>query len=380
MGPLGQESPALPPCPSRPRRRQELDAPGFSRLTSTVGRAPPPPGCALDSNRTIGIATSLLLALALLATGTTPAAIAQVPTLNPPELRCQQVTIDQAATFLAASLSARQACLQARLNGQLPAAVNCLASTGQDSGDPVTDARLRGAESQLAQAIAGNCTGINFSALGYPGPCPDPDGGAYDALNHANCLTTKVNETLALLLPIEYAPLPPDFGDLRNHDRSCQSDFATKAGRLLSLEFRARADCVFRQLDGRADPSAECRTELSRDEPATGDTKTDSDVLAAHKKVLAQVADSCGGVDLSDLGLPNMCPLPAGSVFGLAQLVECLFETHHGEVFRLLDVATPWASTCGNAIVDPPAEQCDDGDQSFARGDACMSDCRATMC
>ena len=318
--------------------------------------------------------------LAGVVAGWSPAAIAQLPTLDPPELRCQQATINQATDFLDASLSARQTCLQAQLNGKLPATVNCLASTGRDSGDPATDTRLRSAETRLAQSIAGNCTGVNFAALGFPGTCPDPDGGAFDALNQANCLITKINETLALVLPIEYAPLPIGFGELRDRDRTCQEDFATKAGRLLFREFRGRATCISRQFEGRADPTADCRAEMSRDVPATGDPQTDSDVLAAHKKVLTGVAESCSGIDLSDLGAPNMCPHPAGSVFGLAQLVECLFETHHPEAFRLLDVVTPWGSTCGNGIVDSPPEQCDDGDQTFNRGEACTADCRATMC
>ncbi len=327
------------------------------------------------------IRTLVILAASLFAAPASPVpAEAALPQFSPDALRCQRATINRSVDFLRASLTTRQACLQARVDQQIPAETDCLVSTAQDSGHAETDLQLRRAEAELAQEIARACTGFDFSELQFPGPCPDPDGAPYDSLNHANCLMQKINATVAKLLPIQYAPLPEGLADLRQKDRNCQDDIATKSGRLLIREFRDRALCIFRQLDGRASVDAECRREAERNQPDTGDTQTDNDVLSAHNKVLVGIAETCNNVDLSDIGAPNACEHPEGSVFGLAQLVECMFETHHLEAFRLIDVVTPWGSMCGNGELNVPPEDCDDGDQTFTRGEACMPDCTATKC
>lgn len=295
--------------------------------------------------------------------------------LTDEELVCQRGTINATDDYMTATMSARQNCFEGKLQGTLPATVDCLAPAASTTGDETTDTKLRGAESDLSQKLANKCAGVVLENLGFPGFCDDPDGAPFTVLDHELCILVKANKTINELLQTEY---PVAHKTLTGPELTCQADVAGKAASMFLREFRDRTACLLRQFGGTIPLTVDCRAEESRDAPNTGDTQTDNAVVADHNVVLGGIASSCTGIELANLGFPNLCPSPP-AVFSLQQLVTCMFVTHHGGPFRLTDLVSPSGSPCGDGVRDS-GEACDDGDRSFVRGEACQPDCSATLC
>jgi len=295
--------------------------------------------------------------------------------LTDEELVCQRGTINATEAYLSATMNARQACFQGTLDGSLPSTLDCLAPAAATTGDDATDTKLRRAESDLSQTLAAKCTGVVLENLGFPGFCADADGPPFTVLDHELCILEKSNKTMNTLLQTEYGAAT---STLTASELSCQADVASKPAAMFLREFRDRTACLLRQFSGTISSAVDCRAEETRDSPNTGDAQTDSEVVSDHSVVLAGLSSSCSGIQLDHLGFPNLCPSPP-AVFSLQQLVTCMFFTHHGSSFRLTDLVSPSGSPCGDGVRDS-GEACDDGDRSFTRGEACQSDCSATLC
>ncbi len=317
-----------------------------------------------------------ILALACTLVVVAPAARADVLELSDAELACFKTTINQTEAFVDSTFGARQDCFDAILDGDLDTDADCLAPAGETTGDPDIDDRLLRAEANLSQKISAKCFGVDMSVLGYPGPCDDLNGPPYDTFDHESCLASEVNRTINSLLGIEYAR--PEAG-FSGDEVQCQKTIASKAAGMLIKEFNDRNSCVIKRQTGQLALAVDCRAEAERDAPATGHTNTDNGIVTAHNRILTGIASSCQAVNLENLGFPDECPAPQGSVYSLAELVECMFVPHNGEVFRLMDVVHPSGSRCGDGVVDDN-EACDDGDRSHSAGEACLDNCTAARC
>ncbi len=294
--------------------------------------------------------------------------------LDSNQLACLTASLSAGSEYLTAVFEARQDCL-ASVAGLAPeqVGVDCLASLDQGTGDDEIDSRLRLARQTLAKKLARNCLGVVMEDLGFPAFCPDLDGPPYTVFDHELCLADIADEVVTNLLDIE-RPLPPGQPDASA--LACGELVARSASRMFTSELDARATCLRKQAKGRLSAAVDCRAEADPLAPGTGDNRTDGNVVAAHDKVLQRIANHCTAVDLAELGFPHRCTnVVAGTVYPLAALVECMFDTHHGDLMRVLDRLDPAGSKCGNGGIDF-TEQCDDGDIAFHTGDLCLADCR----
>lgn len=189
-------------------------------------------------------------------------------------------------------------------------------------------------------------------------------------------MVTAMDDFIAAILDVQYPPLQTD---LNRRERICQDDLANKAAAMVTGELDGRARCLVRQAKGLVEGGVNCRAEEDVENANTGDLPTDKKVDSAHAKILHGLANSCPAIDLAFLGFPDQCVNPEGSVFSLAALLDCLFAAHHGEVFRLLDIAHPLTSPCGNGLIEV-GELCDDGDREHAVGELCRANCSSVNC
>lgn len=170
---------------------------------------------------------------------------------------------------------------------------------------------------------------------------------------------------------------------------TCQNNIARRSSMMLIREFKARMACLLAN-----DSGQRCRDEVDGDRGLeTGNVRTDRKITRAHLSVLGGVAGACPAVGLSVLGFPGACAPyhPEGSVFTMAALKDCLFDIHHLDMIRFLDIMNPDTSLCGtgdavswsNVLTDSLdfLEECDDGaGNSNLKGAYCHADCRTSLC
>ena len=295
--------------------------------------------------------------------------------LTAEEIGCLAQSLAAGSEYVQAVFEARQDCLVA-VAGQPPEtlAVDCLATVDDGTGDEAIDARLRLARLTLGQKLTRSCLGVVMENIGFPGFCSDPDGPPYTAFDHELCIAAATDEIVINLLDVEH-PVAPDLLD--SPELTCQELVARSSSRMFTAELDARATCLRKQTQGRlATGVVDCRAEQDPLAPGTGHTRTDGNIVTAHNKVLKRIANNCAAIDLGNLGFPHRCTnVLAGTVYPLSALTECMYDTHHSDLMRLLDRLDPRGSKCGNGIIDF-AEQCDDGDTMTNRGDLCRIDCR----
>jgi hypothetical protein len=316
---------------------------------------------------------ALLAALALLA----PVPVeAQTPELTPEELDCQNATFNAGITYARQAFGARQDCLLEVMKGTLLPETDCFAAVeGGGTGDPITDGALDAAQRAVAVAITSPCIGLDLANLGFPGFCPNTIEGDYTLLDHELCIVGGTDTVVDKLLRIEH-PWPIELPVLPLVDRGCSDTIGRKAARMFYNEADVRTDCQQQQLEGTLSLAVDCRREEERLAPGTGDATTDANILPPHNEVLRGIADSCAQTDLTDLGFPFSCSIPIGSEFSNADLVECMYVTHHDELIRYIDILTPSTTQCGNAAIEF-TEDCDDGDNFWQIGEYCRANCDA---
>ncbi|HXC52933.1 MAG TPA: hypothetical protein VN634_18750 [Candidatus Limnocylindrales bacterium] len=337
---------------------------------------------------------SAAAALSLFAVLPAPPASADCPTgsgiefpfLTQDQFVCQRVTFNATVDYFYSFISARQDCFSKEIFEQVaPNSLDCLAPITSDvpgtTGDEDTDRRLRVAEAQLTSAILTACTNVDLSVLGFPGFCDDATPTTpYDAFDHLQCLLTRSQNLGSFIIDTEHPdPMPLH---LEFNEESCQDQLARLSSRLTSTEFERRGRCVLKQMAGNLElpPDVDCRREVDLQAPGTGLGELDADIVDSHNHILRFLPSACPGINLMNLGFPWRCEGPDnGSVFPLPELVECMFDFHHDDVFRFVDLIFPCSTKCGNGFLNAE-EDCDDGDNFYMFGDFCRRDCSQVLC
>lgn len=305
------------------------------------------------------------------------AAIDELPFFTLDEIRCQRLVKESSNAYVRDIFNARHDCFLEQMKGNIALANDCRASIDDGTGDEQTDELLRAAQTRTLSDITSGCLAVELSVLGFPGACEDPDGPPFTAFDLESCTRNEADAVVDELIAIEQPALD---SVVANPARNCQRDISTKGSKLFVNELAARSECAFKQMSRDIDLSVDCRAEADRFAPSTGHTPTDNAILAAHDKVLRELANTCGGVDLTALGFPNECAGVAEGTFALTALVECLFETHHGKLVAVLDNGMPLTKNCGNGVIND-FETCDDGNDEGGFGDICSKYCIAnTTC
>ena len=315
---------------------------------------------------------ALLSALAL----AYPAGAQTLPTLSPEELDCQNATFVGSTTYVQQVFAARHDCFLDTMTNA-PEGIDCGAHLEDGgTGDAAIDTRLQQAAEVLSDTLDAQCAGLSFASLGYPGFCPIDIVGEYTSIDHQVCILLASDDVIDVLFGIEH-PTPID-PPLTTSESGCGDTIGRKSSRMFVNEVEARNNCQMKQLeqDLPAPPAVNCREEVERFAPGTGDTPTDNDIVTAHNKVLREIANACGAVDLKLLAFPGECTDAQGVEFTVIDVVECMYATHHDEMIRYMDVLSPSTSLCGNAEPDF-TEDCDDGDREWALGEYCRANCSA---
>lgn len=340
----------------------------------------------LRSFRTYALGLSFLaLTPAVAAADCPPGSGIEFPLLTDDEYTCQRVSLNATVSYFYNFIGARQDCFTSELNGTFPPnTLDCLAPITDEgsttTGNTDTDRRLRVAESQLTAAVLNACTNVSLTNLGYPGFCADVTPETpYNAFDHVQCLLGKAKQFGFYILPTEH---PRPFPSLQFNERTCQDQLARLSSRLTSTEFDHRGHCLLRQSRQALPPPPEvdCRREVDLQDPMTGRNPLDDDIVESHNHVLVYLPNACPAINLEKLGFPWMCPSPDNnSIFSLPELTECMFDFHHYNVIRFVDVIFPCSTKCGNGYLNVE-EDCDDGDNDWMRGDFCRNDCSQVEC
>jgi hypothetical protein len=321
-----------------------------------------------------GFALVVGFAVAATTLAARPARAAIPLDLTPAELDCQNATFVGSTTYVQQAFAARHDCFLDYMK-TAPQGVDCSARLENGgTGDALTDQRLANAAATLSETLTNNCAGVSFGNLGYPGFCPIDVGGDYTSADHEVCILTASDDVVDVLFAIEH-PIPID-PPLALDESGCGDTIGRKSSRMFVNEVEARENCQMKQLELQLPLEVNCRAEQDRFDPATGDTQTDTDILTAHNKVLREIANACGAVDLDVLAFPGECTSAANVEFVVADVVECMYATHHDEMIRYMDVLSPSTSQCGNGQPDF-TEDCDDGNTTWVIGEYCRGNCSA---
>lgn len=312
----------------------------------------------------------------------------EFPFLSASEYECQKVTFNATHEYFNSVINARQDCFSKELLGVYkPGVLDCLFPVTNEqpgtTGDEDTDRRLRAAESEITRRILTHCTNVDLGVLGFPGFCNDVTPETpYNAFDHNQCMLDRAKSLSTYILNSEHPPYPEPPIYLKPNETECQDELARLSSQTTKAEFEARGRCLLRQAARDIDfpPKIDCRREVDPQDPQVNRQVTDEWVVEAHNHILRTIANSCPAVDLERLGFPWECAFPDNnSVFPLPELVECMWEYHHHDIFRFLDLIFPCSTKCGNGFLNVE-EECDDGDNDWMEGDFCRRDCTLVAC
>jgi len=317
-----------------------------------------------------------LVAFQIVAATASLAEVIPPPLLTNAEVKCQRNTLTGTIDYVRRVFGARQACFDAVTREQLPPTTDCRAPLDVGTGYDPTDDAIGAAEAALAVAIQLTCQNIHLENLGFPGLCPDPFGPPYDSFDHEQCMLDRSNALIDDLLAIEHPPFPGPFL-LKTEDAACQDTLSLKSSDMFWKEVESRTTlCEMRRFEREIEATVNCRAELDPLLPGTGDTTVDENLFLAHNDVLRGIANACKLADLTLLGFPHACPNPDGSLFSIAALTECMYDTHHFNLIDFVDGMVPLTKVCGNCQLEPEnGEGCDDGDNEWTRGEFCRHNC-----
>lgn len=335
----------------------------------------------LLATTTLGFALLALTAPAIVQADCPAGSGIEIPLLNDAEFTCQKTTYTATIDFLAANVDSRQDCFQREINSEFlinRVDVDCNASLADGgTGDEKTDNRLRASEAIMTRRILTHCVNVDLTVLGFPGFCEDPDGDVYEAFDHNICLQDVTRSLVEFMMDVEHPPFEGQPVELR--ERICEDFLARSSSSMTRAELKHRGKCLIKQIQ-RAEPAdTNCRRELDPQRPATGRTPTDERVVEAHNFVLRGISNHCPIIDLDSIGFPHLCPFQGPSTFPLPALVECMYDFHHQEIFRFLDILFPCSTDCGNSRLDTE-EGCDDGNTEADAGDFCRRNCTTVPC
>lgn len=312
----------------------------------------------------------------------------EFPYLNADDLECQRATFNATVEYFYSFISAREDCFAEEITGKVaPGSLDCLASITQagpsTTGDADIDRRLRVAEATITSSILNHCTNASLTTMGFPGFCDDATPNTpYDAFDHLQCLLGRSQTYGTYIINSEHPPLSMQSSHLSSAEQSCFDQLGRLSSRMTSTEFDRRGTCILKQVNGAVDlpPTVDCRREVDPQDPGTGRPITDADVVGSHNHVLTSLPSSCPAIDINNLGFPWECSFQdSNSVFPLPELTSCMFDFHHQDVFRFLDVIYPCSSKCGNFVLNVE-EECDDADNEWQEGDFCRRDCSIVAC
>lgn len=334
----------------------------------------------LLATTTLGLALLALTAPSAVQADCPPGSGIEIPLLNDAEFTCQKTTYNATVDFLAANVDARQDCYQREINGEFVLErvdIDCNASLADGgTGDEKTDDRLRASEAVMTRRILTHCVNVDLTVLGYPGFCEDKTGDNYEAFDHNVCLQDASRSLVEFLMTVEH---PPYTRPLELRERICEDFLARSSANMTRAELDHRGKCLIKQIQRLEPADTNCRRELDPQRPDTGRNPTDERVVEAHNFVLRGIANHCPIIDLDAIGFPHECPFQGPSTFPLPSLVECMYDFHHQEIFRFLDILFPCSSDCGNSRLDTE-EGCDDGDTESSLGDLCRNNCTTVPC
>lgn len=312
----------------------------------------------------------------------------EFPFLNNDDLECQRATFNATVDYFYSFINARQDCFQEEISGQVkPGTLNCLASvtdTGPSTtGDEDIDRRLRAAEATMTSSILNHCTNASLANMGFPGFCDDVTPETpYDAFDHLQCLLGRSQKLGTFILDTEHPPFPTQPNYFAGNEKSCLNEIGRLSSRMTGTEFERRGNCILKQVNGVEDlpPEVDCRREVDPQDPGTNRPYTDLLIVGSHNHILTSLPSECPGVDLERLGFPYRCAFQdENSVFPLPELTECMFDFHHKDIFRFIDVIFPCSTKCGNFFLNVE-EECDDADNEWMPGDFCRRDCSRVAC
>lgn len=309
----------------------------------------------------------------------------EFPFLTNSEFECQRHTFLATLSYFETFLNARQDCFDQEIKETVkPGTLSCLEPITQlqpgTTGDESVDRRLRAAEAELTRRILTHCTNVDLSTIGMPGFCKDITPlTPFNAFDMVDCLLNYSSDLGLKLLNIEHPPHP---GYLETNQVSCQIDLARLSSTMTRAEFEWRGRCLKNQSAREIDlpPDIDCRREVDPQNPDTGRPYTDGLVIEAHNHILRTIPNSCQAINFDDLGFPWLCPFQDNnSVFPLPALTECMWDTHHYDVFRYVDLIYPCSTKCGNGFLNVE-EDCDDGNTGYMDGDYCRNNCTQVAC
>src|SRR6266481_3390459 len=244
-------------------------------------------------------------------------------TLTPNEILCQKAIGHETARYSQRVHIENVHCNNDQVHGR-----PCDAAT--------RDATIARARAALNRTLLLQCSGggIALEHLGFPGSCPDPDGGVFSATNLVSCIVAAVQSQTDMALMVEY----PDLRTLSDGGAHCQSTIGAEGRVFMSRKQRARDRCLNHQL--RNPSNVDCRAEVP---PGTGDASTDHDIMQAANRLADKLQRSCSGVTLEALGFPGSCLDPDGGSFSLENLQACIHDTHEAKVDALVAIIYPVA-------------------------------------
>lgn len=340
----------------------------------------------LPNFRTTAIAFSLLAVTSptIASADCPPGSGNEFPFLSDSEFVCLRTSFQATLDYFGTFVDARQDCFYKELVGKVkPGELDCLFPISSDqpgtTGDDETDRRLRSAEARMTRRILTHCTGVDLETLGYPGFCDDPNEAPYTAFDHNVCLLERAKGLGSFLLDTEHPPFP---GHLEGNEQYCQDTVARHSANMTRAEFEWRGKCLLRQAVRAIDlpPDIDCRREVDPQDPQTDRGYTDERVVEAHNFLLRGIPNNCPAINVENLGFPHRCEFPDNnSVFPLPALTECMWDFHHHDIFRFIDLIFPCSTKCGNAILNIE-EECDDADNDYMNGDFCRDDCTLVSC
>lgn len=312
----------------------------------------------------------------------------QFPFLNDADLQCQRTSFNATTAYFYGIIAARQDCFSKVITGQVaPDSLDCVAPITEagpsTTGDADTDRRLRAEEASLTSKVLNACTNASLTNIGYPGFCEDATPETpYNAFDHVQCLLSYSQNLTTYLLNSEHPPFPTQPNYFTGPEKYCLDEIGRLSSRLTSTEFERRGNCLMKQVNGNEElpPAVDCRREVDPQDPEINRPYTDDLVVNSHNHVLTMLPSACPGINLENLGFPNECSFQDGnSVFPLPELTECMWEFHHSDVFRFLDIIFPCSTKCGNFFLNVE-EECDDANNDWAKGDFCRGNCTLVAC
>ena len=213
--------------------------------------------------------------------------------LSQKEIKCGEAIGDDAQAFLDAKLRAITDC-----NSAIVKKGTC--NTGH------RDKRIANAIANLGRQIATHCRNVTLENLGFPGTCPDPDGGSFTADNLAACLSDQLETAADNVAGLAQ----PDVSE--GTEPNCQRIIGRVARGFFVLKFGARVRCFSGQLHGRISANVNCLAEVP---PGTGDKAIDKSINTAKALVTSgrTIQRACRNSELAALGFPGSCPDPTTS-------------------------------------------------------------------